>query len=192
MKSLYESILSSTKSGMVNTIATDPKSFAQVMCGCKEDDGYYVTDNRLSIWRPKYGGQLVIDNSFPKLEFEINKLYCDSVHGSFKLIIKDWKTFRHNFGIVSSGIASIGGDDFNMGEHFTTIIDDPNFDADYWEFTSKFRFYGRIIFKRAKKIHWTQFPSELFGNIIFYTNGIGSLKLPFEQKHIKSIEIREK
>ena len=173
MISLYESILSSTKTGKAGIYKNNPLEFAK---GFFKSDYAFTNDDELHI--SSLSAKIItIDSNFPELDYTIGTLHTSL--DRVKIVIKDYEMFRKYFK-YSYGKVEIGGTRADI------VFDDPNaelyaYDLDNYDFS------GRLIIKTAKKVSFNEFPNV--ESIVIYKKKILNCFLPTKNK-IKLIEIK--
>jgi hypothetical protein len=174
MITLYESILSSTKTGKANIYKNNPLEFAKGFF--KSDYAFISKSNDLHI--TSLSAKLItIDSNFPELDYTIGAL--ETKFDKVKIVIKDYEMFKKYFK-YSYGKVKIGGARADI------VFDDPNAELHIYDL-DKYDFLGRLIIKTAKKVSFTDFPNV--ESIVVYKKNIQYCILPVKNK-IKLIEIK--
>jgi hypothetical protein len=174
MITLYESILSSTKTGKANIYKNNPLEFAKGFF--KSDYAFISKSNDLHI--TSLSAKLItIDSNFPELDYTIGAL--ETSFDKVKIVIKDYEMFKKYFK-YSYGKVKIGGARADI------VFDDPNAELHIYDL-DKYDFLGRLIIKTAKKVSFTDFPNV--ESIVVYKKNIQYCILPVKNK-IKLIEIK--
>lgn len=172
MKNMYESILSSTKSGK-QYLLEDPDAFAKEYLHLT-DNQYFVLNNFLFV--TGYPGKMfVIDAKFPDIKFKIGQFGGVTDN---KIVIKDFSVFRKHFEGSNKSRPRLGFKILNTAN--TTYIQDPEFvSTDPKDFDKVIE--GNLVIDKAKKIQWFSFP-DIDGDITFNAKGISELSLPMGTK----------
>jgi hypothetical protein len=174
MITLYESILSSTKTGKANIYKNNPLEFAKGFF--KSDYAFISKSNDLHITSLS-AKVITIDSNFPELDYTIGAL--ETSIDKVKIVIKDYEMFKKYFK-YSYGKVKIGGARADI------VFDDPNAELHIYDL-DKYDFLGRLIIKTAKKVSFTDFPNV--ESIVVYKKNIQYCILPVKNK-IKLIEIK--
>lgn len=176
MITLYESILSSTKTGKSTIYKNNPLEFAKDFF--KSNYAFTTKSDNSDLHITSLNAKTVtIDSNFPELDYTIGSL--ESSIERVKIVIKDYAMFRKYFK-YSYGKVKIGG------KRADIVFDDPN--ADLYTFDlDKYEFLGRLIIKTAKLVSFEEFPNV--ESIVIYKKNIQHCLLPIK-KEIKLIEIK--
>lgn len=174
MITLYESILSSTKTGKANIYKNNPLEFAKGFF--KSDYAFISKSNELHITSLS-AKVITIDSNFPELDYTIAAL--ETNFDKVKIVIKDYEMFKKYFK-YSYGKVKIGGKKADI------VFDDPNAELHIYDL-DKYDFLGRLIIKTAKKVTFIEFPNV--ESIVVYKKNIQNCILPVKNK-IKLIEIK--
>ena len=180
MKTIKESILTSTGAGQNVFITKDPEEFAKVYFGCNADKDYFVNKDKMeiSIWwvdRDK----IIIDKNFPDIEFMISEL--GDIRNPLKIYIKDVgvlkKHFMHGWAKCKFG-----------GPKTTIYLQDPKLQLNQ-DFCNYYEFEGKLVIEQAERVF--RLP-ETNGEIILYKKNIPmcSADLNININKLKKLEIR--
>lgn len=174
MKSLYESILSSTKSGKDSIYKNNPLEFAKGFF--KSDYAFISKSNELHITSLS-AKVITIDSNFPELDYTIGALETSSY--KVKIVIKDYEMLKKYFKCSYEKV-KIGGSSTDI------VFDDPNAELNTHDL-DKYEFLGRLVIKTAKSVSFNEFPDV--ETIVVYKKNIQRCFLPTKNK-IKLIEIK--
>lgn len=174
MITLYEGILSSTKTGKANIYKNNQLEFAKGFF--KSDYAFISKSNELHITSLS-AKVITIDSNFPELDYTIGAL--ETSFDKVKIVIKDYEMFKKYFK-YSYGKVKIGGSRADI------VFDDPNAELHVNDL-DRYDFLGRLIIKTAKKVSFTEFPNV--ESIVVYKKNIQNCILPVKNK-IKLIEIK--
>lgn len=176
MKILYESILSSTKTGKASIYKNNPLEFAKGFF--KSDYAFTSKSNDRELHISSLSAKIItIDSNFPELDYTIGSLHTSL--DRVKIVIKDYEIFKKYFK-YSYGKTEIGGPRADI------VFDDPNAELYAYDL-DKYDFSGRLIIKSAKKVSFNEFPNV--ESIVIYKKKILNCFLPTKNK-IKLIEIK--
>jgi hypothetical protein len=180
MKTIKESILTSTHAGQNVFITKDPEEFAKVYFGCNKDNEYFVNKDKMEIdiWRV-YRDKIIIDKNFPDIEFMIGEL--GDLSKPLKIYIKDCdilkKHFMHNWAKCKFG-----------GPRTTIYLQDPKLQINQ-EFCNLYEFEGKLVIEQAERVF--RLP-ETNGEIILYKKNIQlcAADLNINVNQLKKLEVR--
>jgi hypothetical protein len=176
MKTIYESILSSTKTGKSTIYKNNPLEFAKDFF--KSNYAFTPKSNGNDLHITSFSAKTVtIDSNFPELDYTIGSL--ESSIDRVKIVIKDYEIFRKYFK-YSYGKVKIGG------KRADIVFDDPNAELHTYDLY-KYDFSGRLIIKSAKLVSFEEFPNV--ESIVVYKKNIQHCLLPIKNE-IKLIEIK--
>jgi len=180
MRTIKESILTSTGAGKNAFITKDPEEFAKVYFGCKNETEYFINKDKMeiNIWRV-YRDKIIIDKNFPDIEFMIGEL--GDLSNPLKIYIKDCdmlkKYFYRNWDKCKFG-----------GRKATVYLQDPKLNINQ-DFCNYFKFEGRLVIEQADRVFCLP---ETEGEIILYKKNIPlfSADLNVNTTKLKKLEIR--
>ena len=176
MKTLKESILSSTKTGKANIYKNNPLEFAKDFF--KSDYAFTSKSDDRDLHITSLSAKVItIDSNFPELDYTIGAL--ETSFDKVKIVIKDYEMFKKYFK-YSYGKVKIGGSRTDI------VFDDPNAELHIYDL-DKYDFLGRLIIKSAKKVSFIEFPNV--ESIVVYKKNIQYCILPIKNK-IKLIELK--